>query len=206
MQHQRREVYPIIQAFIMEYREKNGVAPTLKEIAAQVDMPYSTVGRYVKRMEMQGLLERSGVRMITTEKDQKVAEQFRRIPKVGSISCGLPLLAEENIEEYYSLPRCWVGSGNVFVLQAEGKSMLNAGIDNGDYVIVRQQETAETGQIVVALVDGNNATLKRFYPRPEDQVVELHPENDEFEPQIIDLKERTFAIQGIAIKVLKDIS
>ena len=193
MQHQRIEIYPVIQAFIMEYREKNGVAPTLKEIATQVDMPYSTVGRYVKRMEMQG-------------QDQKVAEQFRRIPKVGSISCGLPLLAEENIEEYYSLPRCWVGSGNVFVLQAEGRSMLNAGIDNGDYVIVRQQETAETGQIVVALVDGNNATLKRFYPHPEDQVVELRPENDEFEPQIIDLKERSFAIQGIAIKVLKDIS
>ena len=84
--------------------------------------------------------------------------------------------------------------------------MLNAGIDNGDFVIVRQQETAETGQIVVALVDGNNATLKRFYPRPEDQVVELRPENDEFDPQIIDLKERSFAIQGIAIKVLKDIS
>ena len=206
MQHQRREVYPIIQAFIMEYREKNGVAPTLKEISAQVGMPSSTVGRYVKRMETQGLLERSGLRMITTEKDQKVAEQFCRIPKVGSISCGLPLLAEENIEEYYSLPRSWVGSGNVFVLQAEGRSMLNAGIDNGDYVIVRQQDTAENGQIVVALVDGNNATLKRFYPRPEDQIVELRPENDEFDPQIIDLKERSFAIQGIAIKVLKDIS
>ena len=84
--------------------------------------------------------------------------------------------------------------------------MLKAGIDNGDYVIVRQQETAETGQIVVALVDGSTATLKRFYPRPEDQVVELRPENGEFDSLIIDLKERSFAIQGIAIKVLKDIS
>ena len=205
MQHQRQEVYPTIQAYIAEYRETYGFAPILKEIAAHVGMPYSTVGRYVKRMEAQGLLERSGVRMIATEADKKVTEQFRQIPKVGSISCGLPLLAEENIEEYYSLPRAWVGSGNVFVLQAEGRSMINAGIDNGDYVIVRQQETAEIGQVIVALVDGNTATLKRYYPRIEDRIVELRPENDEFETQIVDLKERSFAIQGIAIKVLKDI-
>lgn len=205
MQHQRQEVYPMIQAFITEYRERYGAAPTLKEISANVGMPRSTIGRYVKRMEVQGILERSGVRMIATEKDLKVAEQFQRVPKVGSISCGLPLLAEENIEEYYSLPRAWVGSGNVFVLQAEGRSMINAGIDNGDYVIVRQQETAETGQVIVALVDGNTATLKRYYPRMEDRIVELRPENDEFETQIVDLRERSFAIQGIAIKVLKDI-
>ena len=205
MQHQRQEIYPMIQAYIAEYREKYGAAPILKEIAAHVGMPRSTIGRYVKRMEAQGLLERSGVRMIATEADQKVTEQFQRVPKVGSISCGLPLLAEENIEEYYSLPRAWVGSGTVFVLQAEGRSMINAGIDNGDYVIVRQQETAETGQVIVALVDGNTATLKRYYPRLDDRIVELRPENDEFETQIVDLKERSFAIQGIAIKVLKDI-
>lgn len=205
MQHQRQEIYPMIQAYIAEYREKYGAAPILKEIAAHVGMPCSTVGRYVKRMETQGLLERSGVRMIATEKDLKVAEQFQRVPKVGSISCGLPLLAEENIEEYYSLPRAWLGSGNAFVLQAEGSSMINAGIDNGDYVIVRQQDTAETGQVIVALVDGNTATLKRYYPRLDDQIVELRPENDVFETQIVDLKEHSFAIQGIAIKVLKDI-
>ncbi|MBQ9323565.1 MAG: repressor LexA [Clostridia bacterium] len=195
----------MIQTYITEYRAKYGAAPILKEIAAHVGMPCSTIGRYVKRMEAQGLLERSGVRMIATEADQKVAEQFQRVPKVGSISCGLPLLAEENIEEYYSLPRAWVGSGNVFVLQAEGSSMINAGIDNGDYVIVRQQDTAETGQVIVALVDGNTATLKRYYPRLDDQIVELRPENDVFETQIVDLNERSFAIQGIAIKVLKDI-
>ena len=205
MQHQRQEIYPMIQAFITEYRAKYGAAPILKEIAAYVGMPCTTVGRYVKRMETQGLIERSGIRMIATEKDLKAAEQFQRVPKVGAISCGLPLLAEENNEEYYSLPRAWVGSGNVFVLQAEGRSMINAGIDNGDYVIVRQQETAETGQVIVALMDGNTATLKRYYPRLDDRIVELRPENDEYETQIVDLKERAFAIQGVAVKVLKDI-
>ena len=83
--------------------------------------------------------------------------------------------------------------------------MINAGINTGDLVLVRQQQTAEPGQIIVALVDESSATLKRYYPRLEDQAVELRPENDAFEPQIIDLRERAFAIQGIAVKVIKDI-
>ena len=83
--------------------------------------------------------------------------------------------------------------------------MKNIGINNGDIVIIRQQNTAEIGQVVVALVDDNTATLKRYYPSPENQIVELRPENDDFETQVVDLKERSFAIQGIAVKVLKDI-
>ena len=103
------------------------------------------------------------------------------------------------------LPESWVGTGQFFALHANGESMKDIGINNGDIVIIRQQETAEPGQIIVALVDESSATLKRYYPRLEDQVVELRPENDAFETQIIDLRERAFAIQGIAVKVLKDI-
>ena len=83
--------------------------------------------------------------------------------------------------------------------------MKDIGITNGDIVIIRQQETAEPGQVIVALVDESSATLKRYYPRLEDQVVELRPENNALELQIIDLRERSFAIQNIAVKVLKDI-
>lgn len=204
MQHQRKEVYPLIQEFITEYREKYGIAPSLKEISARIGMPYSTTGRYVKRMEDQGAIERSGVRMIITETEKKNADQYRQIPKVGSISCGLPLLAEENIEEYYSLPRTWVGTGNVFVLQAEGQSMTKAGIDNGDYVIIRQQQDAEPGQIIVALVDNEAATLKRYRPHLEEHIVELVPENDAYDIQVIDLTERKFEIQGVAVGVFKN--
>lgn len=203
MQHQRKEVYPLIQEFITEYREKYGIAPSLKEISARIGMPYSTTGRYVKRMEEQGTIERTGARMIFTETERKSAEQYRQIPKVGSISCGLPLLAEENIEEYYSLPRTWVGTGNVFILQAEGQSMINAGIDNGDYVIIRQQPDAELGQIIVALVDNEAATLKRYRPHLEDNTVELVPENDAYDTQVIDLSEHTLEIQGVAVGVFK---
>ena len=124
---------------------------------------------------------------------------------LGDIACGLPLLAEQNIEEYVDLPESWVGTGQFFALHANGDSMKDIGINSGDIVIIRQQETAESGQVIVALVDESSATLKRYYPRLEDKVVELRPENNAFETQIIDLRERAFAIQGIAVKVLKDI-
>ena len=204
MQHQRREVYPLIQEYIFEYKAKYGTAPTLKEISAELKMSKSTIGRYVQRMAAEGLIDRFGRHAIATIHDQKASEPTRPVPTVGSISCGLPLLAEENIDEYVRLPRSWIGSGeNVFILRAEGHSMINAGIDTGDLVIIRQQQTAEAGQIVVALVDDETATLKRYRPIPEKNIVELVPENDAFDVQVIDLTKRHLAIQGVAIGVYK---
>ena len=205
MQHPRREIYPLMQAYIQQYQEKYGAAPTLKEISADMKMPQTTVWRYIQAMKNEGLIDRNGTRMMATMQDKKAAEPTRAIPSVGSISCGLPLLAEENIEEYVRLPKSWIGSGdNVFILRAEGHSMINAGIDTGDMVIIRQQQTAEPGQIIVALVDDESATLKRYRPRPEDNIVELVPENDSFDVQVIDLTERRLAIQGIVIGVYKN--
>lgn len=204
MQHQRRELYPLVQEYIQQYQDKYGAAPTLKEIAAHMKMSPTSAWRYIQAMKNNGLIDRNGTRMIATVQDKKAAEPTRAIPSVGSISCGLPLLAEENIDEYVRLPRSWIGSGdNMFILRAEGHSMINAGIDTGDLVIIRQQQTAEPGQIVVALVDDETATLKRYRPIPEKNVVELVPENDAFDVQVIDLTERCLAIQGVAIGVYK---
>ena len=204
MQHQRRELYPLVQEYIQQYQDKYGAAPTLKEIAAHMKMSPTSAWRYIQAMKNNGLIDRNGTRMIATVQDKKAAEPTRAIPSVGSISCGLPLLAEENIDEYVRLPRSWIGSGdNMFILRAEGHSMINAGIDTGDLVIIRQQQTAEPGQIVVALVDDETATLKRYRPIPEKNIVELVPENDAFDVQVIDLTERRLAIQGIAIGVYK---
>lgn len=204
MQHQRRELYPLVQEYIQQYQDKYGAAPTLKEIAAHMKMSPTSAWRYIQAMKNSGLIDRNGTRMIATVQDKKAAEPTRAIPSVGSISCGLPLLAEENIDEYVRLPRSWIGSGdNMFILRAEGHSMINAGIDTGDLVIIRQQQTAEPGQIVVALVDDETATLKRYRPIPEKNIVELVPENDAFDVQIIDLTERRLAIQGVAIGVYK---
>ncbi len=201
----RRDYFPRIEQFINEYREANGTAPSIKEIAAFLKVCNTTAWRYVQRMTHEGLLDyQGGYGRISTIPNQKESDPTQAIPTVGSISCGLPLLAEENIEEYVRLPKSWIGSGdNVFILRAEGHSMINAGIDTGDMVIIRQQQTAEPGQIIVALVDDETATLKRYRPRPEDNIVELVPENDSFEVQVIDLTERRLAIQGIVIGVYK---
>ena len=202
----RRDYFPLIEQYINEYRKDNGRAPSIKEIAGLLNVCNTTAWRYVQRMASEGLIDyQGGYGRISTAQGQKETNPTQAIPTVGSISCGLPLLAEENIEEYVRLPRSWIGSGeNVFILRAEGHSMINAGIDTGDLVIIRQQQTAEPGQIVVALVDDETATLKRYRPIPEKNIVELVPENDKFDVHVIYLTERRLAIQGVAIVVYKN--
>ncbi len=197
--------FELVENFINSFKDKNRKAPSTYEIADGTGLSKTTVIRCLKWMKEEGRIEYDGARGFMTQQDKKSSRRVPGIPVVGDIACGLHLLAEENIEEYVDLPQSWVGSGQFFALHAKGESMKNIGINNSDIVIIRQQDTAETGQVVVALVDDNTATLKRYYPRPEEQIVELRPENDDFETQVIDLKERAFAIQGIAVKVLKDI-
>jgi len=184
----RKDYYPRIEEFINAYRKSYGTAPSIKEIAAM----------------QEGIIEyQGGYGRIMTMQDQQ-PEQFVDVPAVGAVSCGLPAFAEENIEEYVRLPRKWVGSGNnVFILRADGHSMINAGIDTGDMVIIRQQQTAEPNQIIVALVDDEEATLKRYRPHPESNIVELVPENDQFDVQVVDLTQRKLMIQGVVIGVYK---
>ena len=122
------------------------------------------------------------------------------LPIVGDIACGTPILAEENIESYLTISGDFLGTGNFFVLKASGSSMINAGINDGDYVVVRQQNSADEGQIVVALVD-DEATLKRYYRDDKQKKIRLHPENDNMDDMYFD----NIEIQGIAVKVIKDL-
>ena len=119
---------------------------------------------------------------------------------LGSVACGVPRFAEENIEEYVRLPVSLFGSGDFYILRAVGDSMIGVGIDDGDLVLVRQQNYAEAGQIVVALVE-DEATLKRYYPEPENKRVRLHPENDSMSDIYVD----ECLIQGVAVKVIKNL-
>ena len=121
-----------------------------------------------------------------------------KVPLVGRIACGVPDLAEENIEEYISLPESMIGEGQHFILRASGNSMIDIGIATGDLVVIRQTTCAENGQVVAALVD-NEATLKRYYK--EKGHIRLHPENKRMKDIIVD----DCIIQGIAVKVIKDI-
>ena len=129
-----------------------------------------------------------------------VKSQAVRVPVLGSIACGIPKFAEENIEEYVRLPVSLFGKGDFFILRAYGDSMIEAGIEDGDLVLIRQQNIADEGQIVVALID-DEATLKRFYPEPQKHRIRLHPENSHMDDIFVDHCE----IQGVAVKVLKDL-
>lgn len=190
-----------ILEFINGYYFENNDYPTLSLIAEELEIGTTTAHRYVTELINRGEIEKNNrFRSLQTKEISKSVKRADKFPIVGEIACGTPILAEENIESYVTFSRELLGSGNFFILRAKGNSMINANIHDGDLVIIRQQETAEIGQIVVALID-NEATLKRYYLDDKRKQIRLHPENDEMEDMYFD----SIAIQGVAVKVLKDL-
>lgn len=197
MQHKNEENFKVLANFIDDYWDRFDVSPTDRIIAEGTGLSKSTVGRYLQEMRSQGIISYDGRRCYKTTR-QKAAKI--KVPIFGRVTCGIPKYAEENIEEYVSLPVSLFGEGDFYLLRAVGESMVNAGIDSGDLVLVQRQETAESGQIVVALID-DEATLKRYYPEPQKNRIRLHPENDTME----DIYTDRCMIQGIVVKVIKDL-
>lgn len=189
--------YASIKKYVSDYYDEFGCSPTLAEIVKGTGMPQTTVYRYTRAMIERGDIEISGRKSIAPI-NAKVASAG--VPLLGNVACGIPKYAEENIEEYMRLPVSLIGKGDFFLLRAYGDSMVEAGIDDNDLVLIRMQDTAEPGKIVVALVE-DNATLKRFYPEPAKHRVRLHPENSAME----DIYVESCEIQGIAVKVFKDL-
>ena len=201
MQHKKQEYIQAIEAFIDDYRDSMGIIPTMPEIAAGVGLSTGTICKYIAHMRERGIIEYDGgQRTITTKKGLAEMNEYFRVPVLGRVSCGIPKFAEENIEEYVKLPVSLFSRGDYFFLRAYGDSMINAGIDDGDLVLVRQQSTADYNQIVVALVE-DEATLKRYRPQ-NDGTIRLHPENERFEDIVVDADD--CLIQGVAIKILRD--
>lgn len=175
---------------------------TNQQISEGTGLSPATVSRYLKVMREENVLDYGGVRNITTRRERQIrCKTYNFVPVLGAVSCGVPKFAEENVEEYVKLPASLFGKGDFFILRANGDSMIGAGIDDGDLVLIRQQNTAEPGQIVVALME-DEATLKRFYPEPENHRVRLHPEN----PEMRDIYWDNVIIQGVAVKVIKDLA
>lgn len=188
-----------IKKSIEQDYENGDSSPSLRKIAKEVGCSYSTVSRYIEEMEKRGMISNfSGE--YETERTVKMNTATVSVAIVGAVSCGPLMFAEENIEEYIKLPTSLLGSGKFFILRANGQSMIGAGINDGDLVIIRQQQTAEPGQIIVALVD-DEVTLKRFYPDIENGYIRLHPENKRMKDIIVE----NCQIQGVAVKVLKDL-
>ena len=197
MRSKDKTLMAAIEKFVSDYTDSNGISPTMQEVADGVGSSKATVQRYIAQLCDDGILDYSGYRTMTSTKTKAAAI---RVPVLGTIACGIPKFAEENIEEYVRLPVALFGKGNFFILRAYGDSMIEAGIDNGDLVLIRQQNYADEGQIVVALME-DEATLKRFYPEPKQHRIRLHPENSRMDDIYVDNCE----IQGVAVKVLKDL-
>ncbi len=170
--------------YIRKYAAKTGYPPTVREIGKAVGLhSSSTVHAHLANLEKLGLLKRdpSKPRAIELlfEKAKRTIRPESGLPLVGQVAAGEPILAEENIEEYIEIPDVIGGEDGDYILQVRGESMKNAGILEGDYVIVRPSEDATNGEIVVALI-GEEATVKRYF-REKDHI-RLQPENDEMEP------------------------
>src|SRR6266545_3552735 len=170
-----------IYDFLLKSIREKGFAPSIIEIGRQFKIASTNgVSDHLKALEKKGYIRRVGKRAIEVVNalGKTVLTATRDVPILGKVPAGKPLLSEENIEGILSIPDD-MGSGKLFALQVKGDSMIGAGILDGDRVIVKQQATAENGEIVCAMIDGE-ATLKRFYKK--DGVVTLKAENENYVP------------------------
>lgn len=190
-----------IYDFIRTYSTEHGYPPSVREIGAAVGLASpSTVHMHLKVLEEHGLIRRDSKKPRTIEVVDKqassaddqvpqasVSQDIDRnlisLPLVGRVAAGTPILAEQNVEETLTLPTSIVGDASSFILRVRGESMINAGIFDGDYIVVKEQRDAHNGEIVVALID-DSATVKTFY-RERDRV-RLQPENDSMDPIYVD--------------------
>lgn len=186
-----------IYEFICNYKRTNGYPPSVREIGSAVGLASpSTVHMHLKTLEEKGYIHRDSNKPRTIEVIEESREDDTHghelalvkqdinagtvaLPLVGRVAAGIPILAEQNVEETITLPTSIVGDANSFLLRVRGASMINAGIFDGDLIVVKEQRDAHDGEIVVALID-DSATVKTFY-REEGQV-RLQPENDLMEP------------------------
>lgn len=169
-----------------EVREK-GYPPSVREIGEAVGLASSsTVHGHLDRLEKKGFIRRDptkprAIELLGDEDEiQMVRLAVARVPLVGKVTAGMPITAVENVEEYFPLPSHLVRDDEVFMLSVVGESMVEAGILDGDYVIVKQQQTANNGDIVVAMTEDDEATVKTFYK--ERDHIRLQPENSSMEP------------------------
>src|SRR6266508_705867 len=182
-----------IWEFLVRYVEAHGYPPTVREIGQEVGLASpSTVHAHLANLERAGMLRRDptkprALELLAAHRRERVAEpepDVHRLPLVGQIAAGGPLLAEQNIEDYLAVPEPLARGGEEFLLRVKGDSMVNAGILDGDFVVVRRQSEAQNGEIVAALCgedeSADEATVKRFFR--ENGGVRLQPENDALEP------------------------
>ncbi|MFQ5854006.1 MAG: transcriptional repressor LexA, partial [Candidatus Binatia bacterium] len=183
--------------FLVRTVRERGYAPSHQEIGTKFRISSTNgVFRHLKALEKKGYIRRVGKRAleILSAQGRSILPDAREVPILGRVPAGRPLLAEENIEGFLSVAREMAKGKEVFALKVKGDSMVEDGILDGDYVIIRRQETAENGDIVCALIDGE-ATLKRFYKK--GKAVTLRPANKNYAP--LNISEGEFRVLGKAV-------
>lgn len=190
-----------ILTFIQRYSEAHGYPPSVREIGQALGLTSSsTVHSHLSALEKKGYLRRdpSKPRALEILRDEREipAKKVVPVPVIGRVTAGQPILAQQNIEDYFPLPAEFVRSEECFILQVRGDSMINAGIYDGDLLVVRRQQAARDGDIVVARME-DEATVKRFFK--EADRIRLQPENPTMEP----IYTRDVAIEGVAIAVIR---
>ena len=187
-----------IEQYIMEYQKENGQAPSYRQIMNAMNMSsLNLVQRYVKALESEGRISRTKLGNIDVLPQLKPGGSTMAY-LVGDIACGSPTEAIENIEECYALPKALFGDGELFILRTYGDSMIDVGIKENDFIVVRQQNTANDGDIVAALVNGES-TLKRIYHKGSKIV--LHPENKTMKDIVVNAED--CIIQGVLVSCIK---
>ncbi|MBQ7058073.1 MAG: repressor LexA [Firmicutes bacterium] len=201
MRYKSPELMEKIVRFVDEYYMVHQKSPSMAVIADEIGLHRSNVQRYLAEMTEKGMLIQKGRTIITPgiEKNSKPVLAAH----VGSIRCGTPEFEEQDIDAYYTLPEAIFGKGEYYILTAKGDSMIEAGIEEGDLVVVRKIQEAEIGDIIVALLNGEN-TLKRYTKDKSGQVF-LHPENSSMEDIPVS-EEDEFYLQGVATHIIKKIA
>lgn len=190
-----------ILQYIKETLRSKGYPPSVREIGEAVGLSSSsTVHSYLSKLEKLGFIRRDPTKPRAIDLLDEAPwrqKEITPVPLIGKVTAGKPILAVENVEETYPLPTELIGDDDVFMLTVQGDSMIDAGILDGDYILVRSQNTARNGDIIVALVDEEEATVKRFFK--EKDYIRLQPENTSMDP----IFSRNVAILGKVIGVFR---
>ena len=169
-----------VYEYIVSYQNKNGYVPSFREIASSLNIKSpSTIFYHINKLSLSGQIKKDSFKNRALQITARPVSKLREIPVVGKVAAGVPIVAIENIDYSLQLPSSMFFGKSLFALEIKGDSMINAGILNGDSIIVNQQSDAENGAIVVAMI-GDDATVKRIYK--EKDCIRLQPENDNYDP------------------------
>ena len=198
MRKYNEEILHKLYEYVIDYQKENGRSPTYRKVMQRFPGEFSSTAKvrnYLHVLTARELLEQNENGTIRVDKRFKADAINAQL--VGQVACGEPIEAIENIEGSYVLPAELYGRGELMLLRAEGESMKGVGIDDGDYIVIRKQNTAEYGDMVLAII-GTGGTVKTFYPQKNGKII-LHPENEQYDDIVVD----DCMIQGIVVGCMK---